>query len=150
LKELLVYGLKGIAAYADHAYILKHKSEEIFEFVNRALAQTLRKDITVDELFNLVMEAGSIAVKTMELLDKANTSRYGHPEITKVYTGLEEGPAILITGHDLLDLEELLEQTKDAGVNVYTHGEMLPAHAYPFFKKYPHLKGNYGRCGQGK
>ncbi len=144
LKELLTYGLKGIAAYADHAYILQKKSQDIFDFVNYALAQTLREDITVDELFNLVLEAGKIAVETMKLLDEANTGRYGHPEITKVYTGLEEGPAILITGHDLLDLEELLKQTEGTGINVYTHGEMLPAHAYPELKKYKHLKGNYG------
>lgn len=144
LKELLVYGLKGIAAYADHAYVLQHKSDEIFDFVNFALSETLRKDITVDELINLVMEAGNTAVKTMELLDKANTSRYGNPEITQVYTGLYEGPGILVSGHDLLDLEELLKQTEGTGVNVYTHGEMLPAHAYPELKKYKHLKGNFG------
>ncbi|BAI80254.1 hydroxylamine reductase [Deferribacter desulfuricans SSM1] len=144
LKELLVYGLKGIAAYADHAYVLQHKSDEIFDFVNFALSETLRKDITVDELVNLVMEAGNTAVKTMELLDKANTSRYGNPEITQVYTGLYEGPGILVSGHDLLDLEELLKQTEGTGVNVYTHGEMLPAHAYPELKKYKHLKGNFG------
>ncbi|KAA0257819.1 hydroxylamine reductase [Deferribacter autotrophicus] len=144
LNELLIYGLKGIAAYADHAYVLNHKSEEIFEFVDFALAETLRKDISADELINLVLKAGDVAVKTMELLDKANTSRYGNPEVTKVYTGLEEGPAILVSGHDLLDLEELLKQTEGTGVNVYTHGEMLPAHAYPEFKKYKHLKGNFG------
>ncbi|MGA1863303.1 hydroxylamine reductase [Deferribacter thermophilus] len=144
LKELLVYGLKGIAAYADHAYVLQHKSDEIFDFVNFALSETLRKDITVDELINLVMEAGNTAVMTMELLDKANTSRYGNPEITQVYTGLYEGPGILVSGHDLLDLEELLKQTEGTGVNVYTHGEMLPAHAYPELKKYKHLKGNFG------
>ncbi|MGA1846276.1 hydroxylamine reductase [Deferribacter abyssi] len=144
LKELLIYGLKGIAAYADHAYVLNHKSEEIFEFVDFALAETLRKDISADELINLVLKAGDVAVKTMELLDKANTSRYGNPEVTKVYTGLEEGPAILVSGHDLLDLEDLLKQTEGTGVNIYTHGEMLPAHAYPEFKKYKHLKGNFG------
>ncbi len=144
LKELLIYGLKGIAAYADHAYILSHKSEDIFSFVDKALAETLRENITSDELINLILDAGNIAVRTMELLDKANTSRYGHPEATQVYTGLEEGPAILVSGHDLLDLEELLKQTEGTGVNVYTHGEMLPAHAYPEFKKYKHLKGNFG------
>jgi hydroxylamine reductase len=144
LKELIVYGLKGIAAYADHAYVLQHKSDEIFQFAEHALSEILRNDITADELLGLVMKTGEIAVKTMELLDKANTERFGKPEITKVYTGLEEGPAILMTGHDLLDLEELLKQTEGKGINVYTHGEMLPAHAYPQLKKYKHLKGNYG------
>ncbi|MCX8083800.1 MAG: hydroxylamine reductase [Calditerrivibrio sp.] len=144
LKELLIYGVKGIAAYADHAYVLKFKSEEIFRFTEDALVETLRKDISVEELIGLVLKAGEIAVKTMELLDRANTTKYGKPEITKVYTGLVDGPAILVSGHDLLDLEELLKQTEHSGVNIYTHGEMLPAHAYPEFKKYKHLKGNYG------
>ncbi|MGC8924576.1 MAG: hydroxylamine reductase [Calditerrivibrio sp.] len=144
LKELLIYGLKGIAAYADHAYVLKFKSEEIFKFTEDALVETLRKDITVNELISLVLKAGEIAVKTMELLDRANTSTYGKPEITQVFTGLVDGPGILVSGHDLLDLEELLKQTEGKGVNVYTHGEMLPAHAYPELKKYKHLIGNFG------
>jgi len=144
LKELIVYGLKGVAAYADHAYVLKYKNSEITEFTEKALVETLRKDITVDELVALTLQTGEIAVKTMALLDEANTTKYGKPEITEVYTGLYEGPGILVSGHDLLDLEELLIQTEGTGVKVYTHGEMLPAHAYPEFKKYKHLAGNFG------
>ena len=144
LKELIIYGLKGVAAYADHAYVLKYKNSEITEFVEKALAETLRKDITADELISLTLKTGEIAVKTMALLDEANTTKYGNPEITEVYTGLYEGPGILVSGHDLLDLEELLIQTEGTGVKVYTHGEMLPAHAYPEFKKYKHLAGNFG------
>lgn len=144
LKELLIYGLKGIAAYADHAYVLKYKSDEIFRFTEDALVETLRKDITVNELITLVLKAGEIAVKTMELLDKANTSTYGKPQITQVSTALLDGPGILVSGHDLLDLEELLKQTEGKGVNIYTHGEMLPAHAYPELKKYKHLVGHFG------
>jgi len=144
LKELLIYGLKGIAAYADHAYVLKYKSDEIFKFTEDALTETLRKDITAGELITLVLKAGEVAVKTMELLDKANTTRYGKPEITHVSTSLIKGPGILVSGHDLLDLEELLIQTEGKGVNIYTHGEMLPAHAYPELKKYKHLVANFG------
>ncbi|MFQ5901987.1 MAG: hydroxylamine reductase, partial [Thermodesulfobacteriota bacterium] len=125
LKELLIYGIKGIAAYVDHAYVLKHKSEEIFAFVETALAETTRNDITVDELLSLVLKTGEMAVKTMELLDKAHTTTYGNPEITEVYTGTLEGPAILVSGHDLLDLEELLKQAEGKGINIYTHSEML-------------------------
>lgn len=144
LKELVIYGVKGVAAYADHAYVLKYKNKEITDFVKDALIQTLKKDISANELIELTMKTGEIAVKTMALLDEANTTKYGHPEITEVYTGLEEGPGILVSGHDLLDLEELLIQTEGTGVKVYTHGEMLPAHAYPEFKKYKHLAGNFG------
>jgi len=144
LKELVVYGLKGVAAYADHAYVLKYKNKEITDFVKNALIHTLRKDISINELIELTMKTGEIAVKTMALLDEANTTKYGHPEITEVYTGLYDGPGILVSGHDLLDLEELLIQTENSGVKVYTHGEMLPAHAYPGLKKYKHLAGNFG------
>ncbi|AEH51426.1 hydroxylamine reductase [Pseudothermotoga thermarum] len=144
LKELITYGIKGMAAYAYHAYVLGFKDEEIYKFMEEALSQTLRKDITTDELISLVMETGKYAVKTMELLDKANTSRYGNPQMTKVNIGVRNRPGILVSGHDLRDLEMLLEQSKDAGIDVYTHGEMLPAHYYPFFKKYPHFVGNYG------
>lgn len=144
LKELLIYGLKGIAAYADHAYVLKYKSDEIFKFTEDALVETLRKDITVNELITLVLKAGEIAVKTMELLDRANTTTYGKQQITQVSTALIDGPGILVSGHDLLDLEELLKQTEGKGVNIYTHGEMLPAHAYPELKKYKHLVGHFG------
>ncbi|KYO65844.1 hydroxylamine reductase [Thermovenabulum gondwanense] len=146
LKELLTYGVKGIAAYAYHAYVLGYKNEEIFKFIEKALAQTLRKDIFADELFSLAMECGKYAVETLSLLDTANTSTYGNPEITKVNIGVRNNPGILISGHDLKDLEELLEQTKGTGVDVYTHGEMLPAHYYPAFKKYPHFAGNYGNA----
>ncbi|NQU16664.1 MAG: hydroxylamine reductase [Candidatus Saganbacteria bacterium] len=143
LKELIIYGLKGIAAYADHAYVLGKKDKEIFAFIEKALALTL-KNLSADELTALVVETGNFGVKTLALLDQANTEAYGNPEITKVYTGLKLGPAILVSGHDLLDFEEILKQTEGKGVNVYTHGEMLPANAYPKFKKYKHLIGNYG------
>ncbi len=144
LKELLIYGLKGIAAYADHAYILKYENEKILTFLQEALNSTLDNTLNIDDRVNWVMKAGKIGVDTMALLDKANTSSYGHPEPTKVYTGTIKGPAILVSGHDLLDLEEILKQTEGKGINVYTHGEMLPAHAYPKLKKYKHLVGNYG------
>lgn len=144
LRELLTYGLKGIAAYADHAYILQKFNDEILHFLQEGLAATLDDSLTVNDYVTLVLKAGEFAVKAMELLDKANTSRYGNPEITEVYTGTLPGPAILVSGHDLLDLEEILKQTEGKGINVYTHGEMLPAHAYPELKKYKHLVGNYG------
>ncbi len=143
LRELLIYGVKGIAAYAHHALVLGFEDEDIYRFIVEALAATT-KDKSADELVGLVMKAGEIAVKTMALLDKANTSVYGSPEITKVNLGVRGNPGILISGHDLKDLEELMEQTKGSGVDVYTHGEMLPAHYYPFFKKYDNLVGNYG------
>ena len=143
LRELLIYGLKGIAAYAHHALVLGFEDEDIYRFILEALAATT-KDKGADELVGLVLKAGEIAVKTMALLDKANTSIYGSPEITKVNLGVRGNPGILISGHDLKDLEELMEQTRGSGVDVYTHGEMLPAHYYPFFKKYDNLVGNYG------
>ncbi|MDK2954032.1 MAG: hydroxylamine reductase [Kosmotoga sp.] len=144
LRELLTYGLKGIAAYTDHAYILQKFNDEILHFLQEGLAATLDDSLTVNDYVALVMKAGEFAVKAMQLLDEANTSRYGNPEITEVYTGTLPGPAILVSGHDLLDLEEILKQTEGKGINVYTHGEMLPAHAYPELKKYKHLVGNYG------
>ncbi len=143
LRELLIYGAKGIAAYAHHALVLGFEDADIYSFLVEALAATT-KEKTADELVGLVMKAGETAVKTMALLDKANTSTYGNPEITKVSIGVRPNPGILISGHDLKDLEELLEQTRGTGVDVYTHGEMLPAHYYPFFKKYDNLAGNYG------
>ena len=143
LRELLIIGLKGIAAYADHAAILGFEKEEIYRFVMEALASTT-KDLSVDDMIGLVMKAGDVAVQTMALLDEANTSAYGHPEITEVNIGVRKNPGILISGHDLKDMEELLEQTKGTGVDVYTHGEMLPANSYPGFKKYAHFVGNYG------
>jgi hydroxylamine reductase len=143
LKQIIVYGLKGVCAYADHAAILGYQDPEIYDFIFEALA-AITEDRSVDELFNLVLKTGEFGVKTMALLDEANTSTYGHPEITEVYLGVRNNPAILISGHDLKDLEELLEQTKGTGIDVYTHGEMLPAHYYPAFKKYDHFVGNYG------
>ncbi len=143
LRELLVIGSKGIAAYADHAAILGYEKDDIYGFLMEALASTT-KDLSVDEMVTMVMRAGECAVNTMALLDEANTSTYGHPEITEVNLGVRNNPAILISGHDLKDMEELLEQTKGTGVDVYTHGEMLPANYYPAFKKYDHFVGNYG------
>ncbi|NLM98152.1 MAG: hydroxylamine reductase [Halanaerobiaceae bacterium] len=146
LKELLTYGLKGIAAYVEHVYVLGEKNDEIFAFLTEALAATVDPDKTVDELIALVMRCGEVAVQAMALLDKANTGHYGHPEITEVNIGVRKNPGILISGHDLRDLEELLEQTRGTGIDVYTHGEMLPANSYPFFKKYDHFVGNYGNA----
>ncbi len=143
LRELLVIGLKGTAAYADHAAILGFENDEIYGFLSEALASTT-KDLTVDEMVGLVMKSGEMAVNTMALLDKANTTTYGNPEITEVYLGVRKNPGILISGHDLKDMEELLKQTEGTGVDVYTHGEMLPANYYPAFKKYDHFVGNYG------
>lgn len=146
LKELIIYGLKGMAAYAEHAFNLGYGSDEIHTFIQHALAETTRQDITVDELVAMTLETGRWGVTTMALLDKANTTRYGNPEITSVNIGVGAKPAILISGHDLKDIEELLEQTAGTGVDVYTHSEMLPAHYYPAFKKHPHLAGNYGNA----
>lgn len=143
LRELLVIGLKGVAAYADHAAILGFEKGEIFQFMMEALASTT-KDLSVDEMVGLVMKCGETAVNTMALLDEANTTAYGNPEITEVNIGVGNNPGILISGHDLKDMEELLKQTEGSGVDVYTHGEMLPANYYPAFKKYEHLVGNYG------
>ncbi|MBW1788381.1 MAG: hydroxylamine reductase, partial [Deltaproteobacteria bacterium] len=143
LRELLIIGLKGVAAYADHAAILGFQKDEINDFIMEALASTT-KDLTVEEMVALVMKAGETAVSTMALLDQANTTAYGNPEITEVNIGVGKNPGILITGHDLKDMEELLKQTEGTGVDVYTHGEMLPANCYPAFKKYDHFVGNYG------
>ncbi|MBB5349640.1 hydroxylamine reductase [Desulfoprunum benzoelyticum] len=143
LRELLVIGLKGIAAYADHAAVLGFRKSEIDDFMLEALASTTR-DLSVDEMVAMVMKAGGMAVTTMALLDEANTTTYGHPEITEVNIGVGKNPGILISGHDLKDMEELLKQTEGTGIDVYTHGEMLPANYYPAFKKYPHFVGNYG------
>jgi hydroxylamine reductase len=143
LRELLIIGSKGIAAYADHAAILGHEKDDIYGFLMEALASTT-KELSVDEMINMVMKAGEMAVNTMALLDKANTSAYGNPEISEVNIGVRENPGILISGHDLKDMEELLKQTEGTGIDVYTHGEMLPANYYPAFKKYDHFVGNYG------
>jgi hydroxylamine reductase len=143
LRWMLVIGCKGIAAYAEHAAILGYEKDDIYGFLMKALASTTR-DLTVDEMVAMVMKAGEAAVNTMALLDEANTSTYGHPEITEVNIGVGKNPGILISGHDLKDMEELLKQTEGTGVDVYTHGEMLPANYYPAFKKYDHFVGNYG------
>ncbi|MDD3375123.1 MAG: hydroxylamine reductase [Candidatus Omnitrophica bacterium] len=143
LRELLVYGLKGVAAYADHASILGKEKIDIYNFVAEALASTT-VNLSVDEMVALVLKAGDFSVQAMALLDEANTSKYGSPELTKVNIGVRKNPGILISGHDMKDMEELLKQTENAGVDVYTHSEMLPANYYPEFKKYNHLVGNYG------
>jgi hydroxylamine reductase len=143
LRELLIIGLKGIAAYAEHAAVLGFNKPEIDNFMLEALASTT-KELSVDEMIGLVMKAGDMAVTTMALLDEANTTTYGNPEITEVNIGVNNNPGILISGHDLKDMEELLKQTEGTGVDVYTHGEMLPANYYPAFKKYSHFVGNYG------
>ena len=146
LRELITYGLKGLAAYAKHAAALAHTDVEIDAFLQRALAATLDDSLSADQLTALTLETGSYGVKVMELLDKANTETYGNPEITKVNIGVGKNPGILVSGHDLRDLEMLLEQTQGTGVDVYTHSEMLPAHYYPAFKKYPNFIGNYGNA----
>lgn len=143
LRELVIYGLKGLCAYTVHAEVLGKTNEEIDSFIQRALSETLEEK-SIDELFNLVVETGEYGVKGMALLDEANTSSYGNPEISKVNIGVRNNPAILISGHDLKDMEMLLEQTEGTGVDVYTHSEMLPANYYPKFKKYDHFVGNYG------
>lgn len=145
LRELLIYGLKGMAAYADHAAMLGHEKAEIYQYMVDALVSTTQ-DLSVDDMVAQVMKCGEVAVTTMALLDEANTSAYGNPEITEVNIGVGSKPGILISGHDLKDMEELLKQTEGTGVDVYTHSEMLPANYYPAFKKYDHFVGNYGNA----
>ena len=149
LKSLILFGLKGIAAYAHHAMILNYTDETVDKFFFEAL-QGISKDLSTDELLQLVLKTGEINLKCMELLDKANTETYGNPVPTEVSTEIEAGPFIVVTGHDLHDLALLLEQTKNKGINIYTHGEMLPCHAYPELKKYSHLKGNFGTAWQNQ
>ncbi|MBW9149818.1 hydroxylamine reductase [Clostridium sp. CM028] len=146
LRELLIYGLKGMAAYAKHASSLGYNDDGLHAFTQKGLASTLNDNLSVDELVALVLECGKYGVDAMALLDKANTTSYGNPEITKVNIGVKNNPAILISGHDLKDMEELLKQTEGTGVDIYTHSEMLPANYYPSFKKYKHLVGNYGNA----
>ncbi len=146
LKQLIIYGIKGVAAYAEHALNLGYEDPGIYETIESVLAEISRKDISVNELIALTMGVGECGVKGMALLDRANTSSFGNPEITKVNIGVGKNPGILISGHDLKDMEELLKQTADTGVDVYTHSEMLPANYYPAFKKYPHFIGNYGNA----
>lgn len=145
LRELLIVGLKGLAAYVDHAAILGHQKNEIYLFMVEALTSTTQ-DLSVDEMVGMVMKCGEFGVASMALLDEANTATYGNPELTKVNIGVANKPGILISGHDLKDMEELLKQSEGKGVDIYTHSEMLPAHYYPAFKKYPHFVGNYGNA----
>lgn len=146
LRELITYGLKGLSAYSKHANVLLQDNEEIDAFMQRTLAATLDDSLSVDDLIALTLETGKYGVEGMALLDNANTSAYGNPEITKVNIGVGSRPGILVSGHDLRDLEMLLEQTQGTDVDVYTHSEMLPAHYYPTFKKYPNFVGNYGNA----
>ena len=146
LRELITYGVKGLSAYTKHANALLHDDPEVDAFIQRALAATLDDDLSVDDLVALTLETGKYGVAGMALLDKANTEAYGNPEITRVNIGVGKNPGILVSGHDLRDLEMLLEQTQGTGVDVYTHSEMLPAHYYPAFKKYPNFVGNYGNA----
>ena len=146
LREMIIYGLKGMAAYTEHALNIGKENFEIYAFIYEALAATLDDTLSAEDLVALTMKTGEYGVKAMALLDEANTSKYGNPEVTQVNIGVRNNPAILISGHDLTDLEQLLEQTKGTGVDVYTHSEMLPAHYYPAFKKYDHFVGNYGNA----
>ena len=144
LRELMTYGLKGVSAYLSHARTLGYEDEEIYDFLQKGLAATTDDSLSVDDLIGMVMKTGETGVKTMALLDEANTDTYGHPEPTEVNIGVNDRPGILVSGHDLRDFKELLEQTKGEGIDIYTHGEMLPANSYPEFKKYDHFIGNYG------
>jgi len=146
LRNMLIYGLKGIAAYVEHSFNLGYENKELYAFMQKGLAATTDNTLSIDELVDLVLECGKYGVEAMALLDKANTETYGNPEITKVNIGVRNNPGILISGHDLKDMEELLEQSEGTGVDIYTHGEMLPAHYYPAFKKYEHFVGNYGNA----
>jgi hydroxylamine reductase len=150
LQSILLFGVRGVAAYSDHARLLGEEDDAVYAFIHEALAATHRKDITLEEALGLVLKCGEINLRAMELLDAGHTTRFGHPTPTAVPLGHRPGKAILISGHDLLDLEALLEQTKDTGITVYTHGEMLPAHGYPELKKYPHFYGHYGTAWQNQ
>lgn len=144
LRELIMYGIKGVAAYTEHAYVLGESDPELLYFMQDMLEATINDDLMVEDLTALVLKTGEMGLRAMALLDQANTGTFGHPEPTQVDLGVRPGPGILVSGHDLLDLHELLQQTQGTGVNVYTHSEMLPAQAYPVFKKFPHFAGNYG------
>ncbi len=150
LKHTLLFGIKGIAAYADHAQILGQKDDAVFAFVHESLTDMLKKDLTLQDWLGKVLKCGEVNLRTMELLDAANTGAYGHPVPTRVPLGAREGKAILVSGHDLKDLEELLKQTEGKGIHIYTHGEMLPTHGYPELKKYPHFYGHYGTAWQNQ
>ena len=149
LKSLILFGIRGMAAYAYHAMVLGYEDEEVNQFFYKALC-AISYEMEMGDLLPIVLEVGEVNLKCMALLDQANTTTYGTPVPTKVSLNIEKGPFIVVTGHDLKDLELLLEQTKDKGINIYTHGEMLPAHAYPELKKYPHLKGNFGTAWQNQ
>jgi hydroxylamine reductase len=150
LEHTLLFGIKGISAYADHAQILGQEDDAVYAFVHEALAATLRKELTLNDFLGLVLKCGEMNLRTMELLDAANTGTYGHPVPTKVPLGTKKGKAILVSGHDLKDLEELLKQTEGKGITVYSHGEMLPTHGYPALKKYAHFYGHYGTAWQNQ
>ncbi|HIJ78448.1 MAG: hydroxylamine reductase [Desulfobulbaceae bacterium] len=150
LKQILLYGLKGVAAYTDHAKILDQEDDAIYAFIHEALATLLSKDLTVDDCVGAALKCGEINLRAMEILDAGNTGTYGHPVPTEVPLGAKAGKAILVSGHDLKDLELLLKQTEGKGINIYTHGEMLPCHGYPELKKYPHLHGHYGTAWQNQ
>jgi hydroxylamine reductase len=150
LQQILIYGIKGICAYADHARILGQEDDAVYAFIHEALAATLRKDLPLDEWINMVLKCGEINFRAMELLDAGNTGTYGHPIPTRVPLGAKKGKALLVSGHDLKDLEEILKQSEGKGIYVYTHGEMLPAHGYPGLKKYSHFYGHYGTAWQNQ
>jgi len=150
LRETLVYGLKGVAAYADHAHILGQEDDAVYAFIHEGLAATLDRSLGLQEWVGLVLQCGAVNLRAMELLDAANTGAYGHPVPTRVPLGAKKGKAILVSGHDLKDLEILLKQTEGKGIHVYTHGEMLPCHGYPELKKYPHFYGHYGTAWQNQ
>ena len=150
LQEILTYGIRGVAAYADHAAILGQQDEVVYDFIYEGLAATLRKDLSLDDWVGLVLKCGETNLRAMELLDAGNTGTYGHPVPTKVPLGTKKGKAILVSGHDLKDLAEILKQSKGKGINVYTHGEMLPCHGYPELKKYSHFYGHYGTAWQNQ
>jgi len=150
LQEILTYGLRGVAAYADHAQILGQEDDVVYDFVHEGMASTLRKDLSLDDWVGLVLKCGEVNLRAMELLDAGNTGTYGHPVPTPVPLGAKKGKAILVSGHDLKDLEAVLKQSEGKGINVYTHGEMLPCHGYPELKKYPHFHGHYGTAWQNQ
>ncbi|KAF0120086.1 MAG: hydroxylamine reductase, partial [bacterium] len=150
LQHILLFGIKGIAAYADHAQILGQEDDKVYAFIHEGLAVTLKKDLSLDDWVGLVLKCGEINLRAMELLDAANTGTYGHPVPVQVPLGAKKGKAILVSGHDLKDMEAILKQTEGKGIYVYTHGEMLPAHGYPNLKKYSHFYGHYGTAWQNQ
>ncbi len=150
LQEILTFGIRGVAAYADHARILGQEDDVVYDFIHEGMAATLRKDLSLDDWVGLVLKCGGVNLRAMELLDAGNTGTYGHPVPTKVPLGAKKGKAILVSGHDLKDLEEVLKQSEGKGINVYTHGEMLPCHGYPELKKYSHFYGHYGTAWQNQ